>query len=136
MGIDKIFDRLDEKLKEMEDNIDEEDIPAWTGTKKKDNSGEEDSNSVDSDEVDGIPSEVSYKSDDDKIVIEIELPGYSPDNISAQFNESDNLIVEADGNGQRDDKDYQFELPDNASQNHTESKFSHGLLQIVIPKTE
>lgn len=117
MGFD-IIDKIDNKLGELEENIDDDEVPPWFGEKETSKDERE--------------SERYRKNeDDDKTVIEIFLSDSVTDDMISIDIENDVLQIEIEG-----EDNFEYKLSDNENKNSINAKHydNQNKLEITVNK--
>jgi HSP20 family molecular chaperone IbpA len=140
MGFNRIFDKLEDKLKEYEQNMDEEEIPPWVGSKDKrksdadsDNSGENTENDQ-SKNLNNSVGAFDLEETDSHIKINVALPGVPENNIELTREDS-NLKINIEGSDRVEERTYEYQLPDDADKSSIEADYVNGLLTVTIQRS-
>lgn len=128
MGFKKILDRIEDKIEEYEDEMDEDEVPPWYGSgndEQTDESSGDDMTSVGSFNLD---------EGDDEVTIRILLPGVPEDNIEVSLEETGALRIDVEESETVGERNYEYNLPDNAVLDSIDADYDQGLLLITVSR--
>lgn len=128
---DKIKDHLEEKLEEIEKDMDEDEVPPWFGEKKRTSESGESAGTQEETEV---GESFSLEESEDASVIEVEVPGYPKDNLDVSLNSDSLLVITAEATGNREEKTYEYELPSDANVSGVDAQYEYGVLEVTVPR--
>ena len=135
MGFKKILDRIEDKLEEYEEEMDEEDVPPWYGSGNSDeeSSTETGGNGASSMNSSSVGS-FNLSEEEDEVTIRILLPGVPEDNIEVTLEETGVLLIEVEESETVDERSYKYELPENADPSSIQADYEQGLLVITVSR--
>lgn len=133
MGFKKILDRIEDKLEEYEDEMDEDDIPPWYGKEKSDSSTETEESDTSGTDVSSVGS-FNLDEGEDEVTIRIVLPGVPEDNIEVTLGETGVLRVDVDESQTVDERSYEYELPEDADPSSIQADYDQGLLVVTVSR--
>lgn len=128
---DKIKDHLEDKLEEIEKDMDEDEVPPWFGEKKRTSKSGESAGTQEETEV---GESFSLEESEDASVIEVEVPGYPKDNLDVSLDGDSLLVITAEATGNREEKTYEYELPSDANVSGVDAQYEYGVLEVTVPR--
>lgn len=128
---DKIKNHVEDKLEEIEEDMDEDEIPPWFGEKKRTSESDE---STDTHEETEDRGSFSLEESEDATVIEIEVPGYPKDNLDVSLDGDSLLVITAEGTQNREERTYEYELPSDANVSEVDAQYEYGVLEVTVPR--
>lgn len=128
MGLDKIIDRIEDKIEEYEENMDD-DVPPWYG--KDEDSGESKVEEPTKTKSQGDSFEL--QEGDNQITILVKLPGVPEDNIELK-SDGDSLYIEIEETDNFDERKYEYELPEDADVQSISADYNNGLLEVTVDR--
>lgn len=132
MGFKKILDRIEDKLEKYEEEMDEDEVPPWYGSKgETDSATGEDSTGDESPDMTTVGS-FNLDEDDEEVTIRILLPGVPEDNIEVTLEEDGVLRIDVEESETVDERNYQYELPEDADPTSIQADYDQGLLVITV----
>lgn len=133
MGFKKILDRIEDKLEKYEEEMDEDEVPPWYGSEseEEEDSTEEDPTEDESPDMTTVGS-FNLDEDDEEVTIRILLPGVPEDNIEVTLEEDGVLLIDVEESETVDERNYQYELPEDADPTSIQADYDQGLLVITV----
>lgn len=126
---DKIKNHLEDKMKKIEQDMDEDEVPPWFGEKERtSNSGEGNKKQEE------VKDSFSLEESEDASVIEIEIPGYPKDNLDVSLDGGSLLVITAEGTENREERTYEYEVPSDANASEVEAQYEYGILRVSVPR--
>lgn len=117
MSFDDLLSTVNEKLKEIEEDINDDEVPPWVGENNETRSYDN----------------VTVEESDTDLSITIEIPGYPERDITVEYLEketsNDELVVSVLG-----DDNYRFSLAENVDKMSVRAEYNAGLLKITAEK--
>lgn len=127
MDFKKLYNKVDKILEEYEENIDEEEVPPWFGSKGSDSGGTSAKDSNDT------PTDFNLDRTDSETTIQVYLPGYPEDNI-AIHESNGNLHIEVSETEEQDSVTYEYQIQSDEDISGVDVTYENGLLSIQIPR--
>jgi HSP20 family molecular chaperone IbpA len=127
---DKIKNHLEDKLEEIEKDMDEDEVPPWFGEKKQTSESGEGTGTQEETEVGGS---FSLEESEDLSVVEVEVPGYPKDNLDVSVEGDSLLVITAEGTENREERTYEYELPSDANISEVDAQYEYGVLEVTVP---
>lgn len=135
---DKVRDHIEDKLREIEEDMDEDEIPPWFGEKEKssstESSTEEDTSQTNS-EKQTVEDTFTVTEEEDEVTLEVEFPGYPKESLDVSRDADDDFLhISAEESENRQSRTYKYELPSDADVTGINAEYEYGVLTVTIPR--
>lgn len=135
---DKFRNHLEDKLREIEEDMDEDEIPPWFGEKERSSSAESSTEEDTSQTTSGnqtVEDTFTVTEEEDEVILEVELPGYPKESLDVSRDADDDFLrISAEETENRQSRTYKYELPFDADVASVNAEYEYGVLTVTIPR--